>query len=78
MKREKVMRNLLKISSIVLMIVLLTGAIMTVNGIDKKNLGAYKNETYQLTGLKNPDGSTVRGINYTPLYNYCWFVGAME
>lgn len=78
MKREKVMRNLLKISSIVLMIVLLTGAIMTVNGIDKKNLGAYKNDTYQLTGLKNPDGSTVRGINYTPLYNYGWFVGAME
>lgn len=40
--------------------------------------GTYKNSKYELSGLKNPDGSLVQGINYTPLWNYGWFTGAVE
>ncbi len=58
--------------------VLLTGVtVMIATAAKKEVLGSYKNETYELTGLKNPDGTIVRGINYTPLYNYGWFVGVM-
>ncbi|MBO4769954.1 MAG: hypothetical protein J5563_04150 [Clostridia bacterium] len=46
--------------------------------VKDKPIGSYRNESYELSGLKNPDGTVVHGINYTPLYNYGWFVGAME
>lgn len=38
---------------------------------------AYRDCQFSCTGVYNPDGSLVEGINYTPLYNYGWFPSAI-
>lgn len=54
------------------------GTAISMSAEEKNEKGTYANSKYELSGLKNPDGSLVQGINYTPLWNYGWFTGAVE
>ena len=54
------------------------GTAISMRAEEKNEKGTYANSKYELSGLKNPDGSLVQGINYTPLWNYGWFTGAVE
>ncbi|MBE5786840.1 MAG: hypothetical protein E7324_04785 [Clostridiales bacterium] len=62
-----------------LMMALMLGlaAFSAVQAEEEENMGTYRTENYTLDGLRNPDGSLVRGVNFTPVHNGGWFVGAM-
>ena len=42
-----------------------------------KITGSYKNAEYTVEGLKNPDGTVVRGVLYSPLYYYGYLTTAI-
>ena len=68
-------KHSLRVLGLFICICLLT-TMITVNG-EGAAKGTYYNDAYQVDGLRNPDGSLVEGINYTPLYYYGWLPSVM-